>query len=391
MISLFSRRKKSSVPKQLRHIKDATDLKGKRVLVRVDFNVPLGDDNKVDSTEAWRIEKAMRTINFLRDAGARIILASHIGRDPENSLRPVVDFLNHEMNLTVGFVPEVTGERALEASERLGEGQIVVLENLRSDKREVKNKKSLAVELAILADVYVNEAFSNSHRKHASMVGVPKILPSYIGFQCADEYENLSQALRPAKPLVVIIGGAKFETKLPLIKSMIPLADTLFVGGALANTFFRAKGYEIGHSQITRLRQAKGLLSNANVMIPTDVIVERNKSAMWAAAHKVQTTDHIVDIGTESIETLGKKIRSAQTVIWNGPLGYYEGGYADGTRKLLEIIAASSVRSIIGGGDTVYLIRKHGMEGQFSFVSTAGGAMLDFLADGTLPALEVLS
>lgn len=376
----------------LRHIETAKKLKGKRVIVRCDFNVPLGDDNKVDPEESWRIQKALKTIEFLHGAGARIILISHIGRDPEMSLRPVADFFNHELDMTVGFIPEVTGQRASEASERLGEGQIIMLENLRSDPREKANNQALAEELATMADIYVNEAFSNAHREHASMVGLPKLLPSYIGFQFNDEVQNLTSAIDPEKPVVVIVGGAKFETKLPLIQSMLPTADTLFIGGALAHTFFKAQGYEIGQSMFEELAQAGDILKNENVMTPVDVIAEGdNKSSRVSAVDSVKATERIVDLGPESLNMLAEKISDAATVVWNGPLGWYEGGYEGATKDLLEIIAKSSARSIIGGGDTVFVIRKNNMEDNFTFVSTAGGAMLDFLVNGgSLPAITAL-
>lgn len=376
---------------KLPHIKSATSLAGKRVLVRVDFNVPLGDDGVLEKNEAWRIEAALPTITFLQNAGAKVILLSHIGREKTDSLKVVAEYLNMQLDMNVGFVPQTTGELTKTMIDQLAHGAVILLENVRQDERETQNDYHFAEELAEMADLYVNDAFSASHRDHASIVGLPKFLPSYFGFQFMEEVKHLSLALSPESPLLAIIGGAKFETKIPLIKKFLKQADTLFVGGALAHTFFKYQGYEIGKSLFEEFPAVKKIMHAPNIQLPEEVVVETTKGDRHiVACDKVGSDEKIVDLGPESLKALAQKISQAQTIIWNGPLGWYEGGYEEGTRELLELVAESHAKSIIGGGDTVFVIRKYGMEKKFTFVSTAGGAMLDFLADGTLPGIEAV-
>lgn len=374
----------------LPHIKYAKNLSGKVVLLRTDFNVPLGDDGYITSEEAWRIDAVLPTIQFLIQQNARVVIMSHIGRDPQNSLRPVADYMNTSCNMRVGFIPALTGALVVEAVEALGNGKVLLLENLRSDAREKDNDMSLVTELAAMADMYVNDAFSVSHREHASVVGFPKLLPSYIGFQFMDEVIHLSRALEPEHPFLAIIGGAKFETKLPLIEKMEERADTIFIGGALAHTLFKYKGYEIGTSLFHDEPEAKKYVDAEKIQLPIDVVVQDGETIHNVSAQQISPSEKIVDIGSSALQELSQYMKEANTVIWNGPLGWYEGGYDNGTKKLLDIIAASHAVSIIGGGDTVFVIRKYGMEKRFTFVSTAGGAMLDFLTHGTLPGIKAI-
>jgi phosphoglycerate kinase len=375
----------------LPHIKNVESLKGKRVLVRVDFNVPLNNDENISSDEAWRIDAALPTINFLRNAEAKVVLISHIGREPGVSLQPAVQYLNTVCNIPTGFVPKITGPLVEQAVKQMGAGRVLLLENIRSDERETKNDQSFAEELATIADIYVNDAFSASHRDHASIVGVPKCLTSYFGFQFIEEVKHLSQLHDPGKPLLAIVGGAKFKTKLPLIQKLIKTAETVFVGGALAHTFFVYKGFHIGTSLFEEFTPAKKLLKERKIKIPLDVVVQYEKGlSKNVNTDAVGEEDKIVDLGEATIQSLKKEINEARTIIWNGPLGWYEGGYEEGTKKLLDLVAQSHTTSIIGGGDTVFVIRKYGMEKKFTFISTAGGAMLDYLTKGTLPGIEAI-
>lgn len=372
------------------HIKDVKDLQGKRVMVRVDFNVPLGDDEHVTNEEAWRIDAALPTIQFLIEQKARIILISHIGRDLETSLRPVAEYLNLNCGVRVGFIPELTGTLATHAVENLAQGNVILLENLRSDERETKNDSSLTRELAGMADIYVNDAFSASHRDHVSIVGLPSVLPAYFGFQCIEEIKHLTRALNPEHPTLFIMGGAKFDTKLPLLETMLPKAETVFIGGALAHTFFKYKGYEIGTSLFSDDQAVKGFLETPNILLPREVLVENKNGSENKSVDNLDAGDKIVDLGMAAVSDLSRAIHNAKTIIWNGPLGWYEGGYDHGTKQVLDLIAKSSATSIIGGGDTVFVIRTHAMQNDFSFVSTAGGAMLDFLTHGTLPGIDAI-
>lgn len=326
----------------MKSITDIKDLNGKRVLVRVDWNVPI-EDGKVLGD--FRIKKSMPTLEYLRDAGAKVILATHLTSGHITSLQP--------------FVPE----------------GMALLSNLRDNPGEEANSKKFAKELAGKADIYVNEAFSVSHREHASIVGVPKLLPSFAGFQFALEIKELSKAFKPKHPFLFILGGAKFETKLPLLKKFTKIADEIFVGGALANTFFKAQGKDIGQSLVSEDFGAKSLLKSKKIILPEDTVVDGGK---------------ILDVGPRTIEDLKSKIMKAELVLWNGPLGDYELGYKVATLKVAELIAMYARESIIGGGDTLAAVRELDIHDKFTFVSTGGGAMLDFLATGTLPGIEAL-
>jgi phosphoglycerate kinase len=270
-------------------------------------------------------------------------------------------------------------------------GDCVLLENLRFDDGEKKNDPKFAQALASLGDIYVNDAFSVCHRSHASVVGVPKLMPSYAGFQLEKEVANLSKAFSPSHPFLFILGGAKFETKLPLIEKFIEIADHVFVGGALATDFFKIKGYEIGTSLVSEGDFGlEKYVNNPKLLIPIDV---KTKDGEIKMADALSKTDAIMDCGPGTIDSLSDKVKNAKLILWNGPLGVYEQGYKDSTLSLARLIANNhdrGVESLVGGGDTIAAIAENNDEGRFSFVSTGGGAMLDFLAKGTLPGIEVL-
>ncbi len=393
----------------MKTLNDIPHLSGVKVLVRVDFNVPIkngviGDD--------YRIRTALPTIEYLKGKGARLILISHIetadglvGRvkndlsdvptlSKKPTLAPVAEYLNSK-GLSVSFIKNIS--EAFEASEQLKDGEIVLLENIRENEGEITNDKKFAEQLASLADIYVNEAFSVSHREHASICAVTEFLPSYAGLQLQKEIEHLSLAFNPAHPFLFVLGGAKFDTKLPLINKFLKTADTIYIGGALANDALKAKGFNIGMSKTSNgAMDISATVNQSQISLPVDVVVQDHIVKEVGA---VGAMDAIYDVGPASLMELKKKIDMAQLILWNGPLGLFEKGFTEGTETVAKMIAErtqkgnegmSPVRSIVGGGDTLSAISKLGIEDTFTFVSTGGGAMLDFLAFGTLPGIEAL-
>ncbi len=369
-------------------IKDIKNLKGKRVVLRLDFNVPIKNGKIV---ETMRIDRAMPTIEYLVKKKAKVIILSHIGKDATSSLKPIVRYLNKTMN--VGFVPDFRTELARKVADGLPDGGVVVFENLRLDDRETKNDAEFAKYLASFGDVFVNDAFAVSHRAHASVVGITKYLPSYVGFLIADEIKNLSLALNPKHPFLFILGGAKFETKMPLLKKFMKSADYVFIGGILANDFYRDLGLEVGKSIVdTYDFKLTPLLKKGKIILPSDVVVKNvdTKKTAIKFTDDVSGNESIVDVGPETIKALTPIIKKAKLIVWNGPLGYYEGGFDKGTILLLKAISESKATSIIGGGDTAVIVEKLTLAKKISFVSTGGGATLDFLADGKLPAIDAI-
>jgi len=364
------------------------DFLGKKVLVRADLNVPI-DSGVVE--DAYRIEVVIPTVSFLLEAGAKVILISHIESNHtinEQTLKPVADILSK--NFPVFFVEDYFPDKNADIDTHLNSGEVVLLENLRKYDGEKNNSEAFAKALASYADIYVNEAFSSSHREHASIVSVPEFLPSYAGLQFEIEMNELSKCFKPEKPFVFILGGAKFDTKLPILKKFFGKADATFVGGALANDFFRDKGYEVGRSLVSNTVPHLHSFPEPPLYLPTDVIVTGGGDRI-TRADDVRSEETIVDIDGESIDTLREIIFGAKTIIWNGPMGNYERGYTEGTRNVAKLISEVKTNSIVGGGDTVACIRKLGLQKNFSFLSTAGAAMLDYLLNETLPGIKALN
>jgi phosphoglycerate kinase len=352
----------------MKNIREVENLEGVRVLVRLDLNVPIVNGNIVDD---FRIQKALPLIKYLSEKKAHIILISHIETKEKPTLEPVAKYLQ---GLGVDCFFEKNYKKTLDSKH-----PIILLENLRDHDGEKKNDKKFAKELASLGDIYVNEAFSVSHREHASVCAITEFIPSYAGLQFLLEVEHLSLAFTPDHPFLFILGGAKFDTKLPLIEKFIDSADKIFIGGALANDFFKLQGDDIGTSLVSEVApDLSSIINNPKILLPVDSI--RKDTA-------------ILDAGMNTIELLRKKIDKAKFVLWNGPLGAYETGYKEATLKLCEILALATkrgVKTIVGGGDTLATISELKLEDPFTFVSTGGGAMLDFLAKGTLPGIEAL-
>lgn len=370
----------------LKTIKDIKNLRGKRVLLRLDLNIPIIDGVLRDD---FRIKKSLATLNFLRDSGAKTIIISHIESIETKSLEIIYEYLSKFFN--IAFFKDYFSEETKNAIEGMNGGDFILLENLRIYEDEEKNSEHFAKQLSSLGEIYVNDAFSVSHRQHASIVGVPKFLPSYAGILFEEEVANLSGAFNPEHPFIFILGGAKFETKIPLIEKFLKLADFVFVGGALANDFFREKGYEIGLSVLSPKKfDLKKISASEKLFLPIDIVVKNNKGVFIKKPSQVLKEDKILDDGPETISMLEKKLSQSKFVLWNGPLGDYEKGFKEGTIELARAIAKSGAKSIIGGGDTLAVVSKMNLENKFSFISTGGGAMLDFLANETLPGIEAL-
>ena len=371
----------------------AGDLKGKRVLVRAGLDLSL--DDKGEATDVFRVQKACPTLKYLSERGARVIILSHIGRDPEETNAPVGRAINKY--LKVFYVPDLLGPAARDAVDSMKEGEIVLLENLRQRyDLEKANDESFARSLASLGEIYVNDAFSNSHRQHASMIGIPKLLQSYAGFIVRDEIAALTEALHPPSPSLAIIGGVKFETKDPVIRSFLEKYTKVCVVGAIANDCLKSKGFPVGRSHVSGHAPARDVCENPHLIAPSDVTVERSDNqAMVKNPADVLPGDKIVDIGPDTVAEIAPHIASAKFITWNGPTGVSEDGYTFYTHTIAELIAKrmerGGARCIIGGGDTIAALRDSGIpEERLGFFSTGGGAMLEFLLRGTLPAIEAL-
>ncbi|HAE36982.1 MAG: Phosphoglycerate kinase [Candidatus Nomurabacteria bacterium GW2011_GWF2_35_66] len=373
----------------MKSIKDIENLKGKHVIVRVDFNVPQDKDGKI--LDDFRIKSILPTVEYLQKKGAIVILVAHIGEGGEKSLKPVAIRLKKYLPNIKFIESSIFSDETKKITGTLKNGDVALFENLRREIGEKTNSPSFARGLSRFGDIYVNDAFSVSHRVHASIVGITKYLPSYAGLQLIDEINNLSKAFNPKKPFLFILGGAKFETKIPLIKKFLRDADHVFIGGAIANDFFKGKGYEVGTSLVSDgMVQVKSFFKNKNLVIPTDVVVTKGSLSRNVKPSDVTHDECIVDIGKDSVEVIKGLIEKAQFVLWNGPLGIYESGFGSATENILKILSKSKAVSIVGGGDTVALITKLKLGDKLGFVSTGGGATLDFLAKGTLPGIKAL-
>lgn len=368
----------------MKSISTIKTLKGKTVLLRADFNVPINGNKVLDP---FRIRAVLQTLKHLKKLGANIIIISHAGDDGEQTLAPIAKILSKDVPTV--FAPDFrTSKKFFNTKTR-----VVLCENIRREKGEKKNDSKLAKELASLADVYVNDAFPVSHRAHASIAGVPKYLPSFAGLQLEKEVKHLSQAItKPKKPFIFLLGGAKFETKMPLIKKFISLADYVFVGGALANDFLKADGFEVGTSLVEGGYNLKPLLKNKRLLLPLDVVVTDGKKTRTCAVEGVEKNEKIVDVGPESAKLLSQALAKAHTVLWNGPFGMYKqaNGRASTETALKALAKNKQCFSVIGGGDIVAVVSSMKLEKKFSFVSTGGGATLEFLAKGTLPGIKAL-
>ena len=387
---------------------DQADVANKRVLVRVDLNVPMENGLVSDFT---RIARVIPTIRELSDKGARVILLSHFGRpkgaDKSQSLEPLVSVLSEALGKMVLFAPDCIGPDAEKAVSILQPGQVLVLENTRFHKGEEKNEPDFVAALAKHGDVYVNDAFSAAHRAHASTEGLAHKMPAFAGRALEAELEALETALeKPERPVMAVAGGAKISTKLELLGNLLAKVDKLAIGGAMANTFLAAQGKPVGKSLVEKdlLETARGILAKAKetsceIILPSDVVVagefKANAPSKVVPADNVGANDMILDIGRESIGHVISALAASKTLVWNGPFGAFEMEPFDmGTNEVAEAAAeltqAGKLRSVAGGGDTVAALEHAGAAGRFTYVSTAGGAFLEWLEGKPLPGVEAL-
>ena len=392
---------------RFRNLDDA-DVKGKRVLLRVDLNVPMQDGKVADVS---RIERNTPTITEIADRGGKVILISHYGRpkgrDPKESLKPVVAAVARILGRPISFAEDCVGEVAEKAVAAMNPGNILCLENTRFHKGEEKNDPEFAAQLARLGDLYVDDAFSVAHRAHASVEALARLLPAYAGRAMQEELEALAKALHaPERPVAAIVGGAKVSTKLDLLGNLITHVDTLIIGGGMANTFLAAQGKSVGKSlcendlvQTARDIIAKAKSLNREIVLPVDAVVAQKFAAHVASrvvsVDEVGRSDMILDIGPRTIEYVISVLARTKTLVWNGPFGAFEHqpfdiGTIEVAEAAAELTAAGKLVSIAGGGDTMAALNVAGVTDRFTYVSTAGGAFLEWLEGKTLPGVEVL-
>ncbi len=383
------------------------DLKGKRVFIRVDFNVPL--DENLNITDDRRIRSSLATINYAIDEGAKVILASHLGRpkgkvDPRYSLAPVAKRLKRLLNKDVTFAPDCIGPQVKNIIDKMQPGDVVVLENLRFHEGEEKNDEELAKALASLADYYVNDAFGTAHRNHASIVGIPKFLPAAAGFLLKKEIENLKGVVNnPVRPFVSILGGAKVSGKIGVLENLESNVDKVLIGGGMAFTFIKAMGYEVGDSlveedMVETAQRIRTKLKNRGVKfyLPVDCVIAQSLDP--GAETKIVTTLEIpkgwkaLDIGPATAKLFSEAIQNAKTILWNGPMGVFEiDAFSRGTFAVARAIADAYALTIVGGGDTDLAVHRAGVSDSISFISTGGGATLQLLEGKELPGIAVLT
>lgn len=386
----------------MRSIRDA-EVDGKRVLVRVDFNVPLENGRVADDS---RIVAAIPTIELLREHGARVVLMSHLGRPKGEvvdnlSLEPVAERLGSLLGTPVGFVDDIAGDRARQTVQALQRGDALLLQNLRFDPGEEKNDLALAERLGALGDLYCDDAFGAAHRAHASTQAITRVLPAYAGLLLQREIDVLSSLVDdPARPFVVILGGAKVSDKFGVIERLIPMADTLIIGGGMANTFLLAQGREVGRSLVETdlVNVARRVLMQADaegtaILLPTDVRVATSidQPARVVDVAAVKPDEAIFDIGPATSGGYADAIQGAATIFWNGPMGVFEQeAFSSGTRDVAVAVGASSGTSIVGGGDSIAAVQQMGLSESIDHLSTGGGASLEFLEGRTLPGIAAI-
>lgn len=361
------------------------ELRGKKVLLRADFNVPV-DGGRI--AEVFRIKSQKETVDYLVEQGAKVALISHIEAIP--SFGPIIKQIGEVLGQTLTLVP--LGE--LGSLDPIFKAcPVVLIDNIRQDKREIENDKGLALSLSKGFDFYINDAFAVMHRNHASVVAITKHLPSYAGFLVKRETENLSKAIKaPARGKIMVLGGAKISTKLPVIKNFFEKAEKILIGGALANNFFKARGINVGASVVDA--EVPSGIKSEKIILPEDIVVSSDKTGESGAetypVKDIEPEQLILDIGPETTKRFAEIIAGSELVIWNGPMGLSEvEKFAEGTRIIAQAVASAS-RSIVGGGDTIAVIDKLGLLDKMTFVSTGGGAMLDFLAGNELAGLKAL-
>ena len=388
---------------------DDVNVAGKRVLIRVDLNVPMENGKVTDMT---RIERTAPTIRELAEKGARVVVLSHFGRPggkkvPEMSLQALVAPLSEVLGRKVAFASDCIGTEAGQVVSKLSDGEVALLENLRFHAEEEKNDKAFADKLAVLGDIYVNDAFSCAHRAHASTEGLAHLLPALAGRLMQEELEHLGKALgEPERPVAAIVGGAKVSTKLELLGNLVSKVDRLVIGGGMANTFLHAKGVDVGKSLCERdlADTAREIMRKADtagclIVLPADAVVatefKANAESMTVAVDAVQADHMILDVGAKTVELLKRELGLCKTIVWNGPLGAFEiepfdAGTVAVAREVAQLTKDGKALSVAGGGDTVAALIHAGVMEDFSYVSTAGGAFLEWMEGKTLPGVAAL-
>lgn len=392
---------------RLRTLRNGVDLSGKRVLLRVDANVPVSGGRAVDGPHG-KIARAAVDIEWLRQRGAKVIVMTHLGRPngkrvPAYSVRPVAKRLSELLVTEVKVARDIAGASARRLMGQMNNGDVIMLENVRFDAGEERNSTTLACALAQLGDLYMNDAFAVSHRAHASVDAITSELPSYAGPQLATETEVLEKVVRhPRHPFVLVMGGLKMKDKLPVLRRLAPVVDRVLVGGALAHAFFAAQGLELGRSAYDRegVEDARRLLKRfaEKIWLPTDVLVakslRKDAALRTISVKEVRKSDRIVDAGAETLARYKEEIRDAKMIVWNGPFGFCEREpFCAGSFEIARAIAArtSKAVTVVGGGDTIPVVEAAGVADRFTLLSTGGGAMLEFLAGKKLPGIEMLS
>lgn len=386
---------------RIKTIKNIKDLRGKRVFLRSDFNIPITRGIIKDD---FRIIAALPTIRYLMAKKSKIIIATHLGdpggkKNNKHTVKPLARRLSEVLGVKVVFVSDCIGKTTEKAANKLRDGEILLLENLRFYPGEEENSSDFARSLAKLADIYVNNAFGVSHREHASVSAIKKLIPAYAGLLLENEVLNLHKIYKPKKPLIAVIGGAKIKTKISLLKKLKNSSQYILVGGALANNFIKAKGFPVGRSLVSpeEIKLAKILLSK-NIVIPIDVIVSDKMNDKGVAQiryiNNIKKKDIILDIGPETIKRFSALIKKAKTIIWNGPMGVYEyNHFKHGTLSIARVIATRSkgfAFGAVGGGETIDALKMTKMMDYVDWVSTGGGAMLAFLGGEKMPGLKDL-
>lgn len=386
------------------------DVNGKKVLVRVDFNVPLSKENKGEIADDTRIKAALPTIDYLLENNAKVILMSHLGRpkgeaNPDFALKPVADWLENHYGEKFHFIPspEVVDEKVKEEVNELKDGEVALLENTRFVAGETKNDEEFSKQLASLADLYVNDAFGTSHRSHSSNVGVASILPSAVGFLIEKEIDVMGKALEaPERPFVSILGGAKVSDKIGVIENLIGKVDTILIGGGMAYTFLKAQGKEIGKSLLEEDKMdlsleliEKAKANNVEILLPIDAVVadeiEAGVDTEIVDIDNIPADKEALDIGPKTAKLFADKIKDAKTVVWNGPMGVFEiKEFSNGTNEVAEALADSNATTIVGGGDSALAIEMAGLKDKITHVSTGGGASLEFLEGKDLPGISAI-
>lgn len=381
------------------------NVKGKKVLLRLDLNVPLTKDGEID--DDTRIMESLSTINYLCENGAKLIICSHLGKpegvDKKYSLKPVADRLAKILRNKVYFAEDTIGKDAKAKAKALNEGEVLLLENLRFDAREEKNDEEFSKALASLAEIYVNDAFGTAHRAHASTYGVAKLLPNAVGFLMSKEIKVINGILEnPQKPLVAILGGAKIKDKIPVIENLISKADVILVGGGMSYTFVKALGGNVGKSLVDneKIELVKKLVEKAKenkveLVLPVDSVcateISDNVKVKIFPTNQIPDDLMSLDIGKKTIKLFKKHIKTAGTIVWNGPMGVFENkNFANGTNKIAKFVAKSKAFSFIGGGDSASAVVKSGYAKNVSHISTGGGASLTMLEGKTLPGVEII-